>query len=71
MVAVYNFQPTPQNAQVYLGVVDTPCMVDVLTGAALPEPEQFPLIPIDLPAYGYRFFTVIPPTGVVQFSASP
>ena len=71
MVAVYNFQPTPQTVQVYLGVVDTPGMVDVLTGAGLPEPDQFHPVRVDLPAYGYRFFTVIPPTGVVQTSASP
>ncbi len=60
MVAVYNFQPTPQTVQVYLGVVDTPGMVDVQTGAVLPQADQFHPLAVDLPAYGYRFFTVLP-----------
>ena len=60
MVAVYNFQPAPQTVQVYLGVVDTPGMVDTQTGAVLPQPDQFHPLAVELPAYGYRFFTVLP-----------
>lgn len=60
MVAVYNFQPTAQNVQLFLGVVDTPGIVDAQSGVIIPRPDQFHPIVIDLPAYGYRFFTVIP-----------
>lgn len=60
VVAVYNFQPTPQTVQVNLGVVDSPGMVDVQTGAVILQPDQFHPVPVELPAYGYRFFTVLP-----------
>jgi len=60
MVVVYNFQSTPQTVQVNLGVLDTPGIVDVQTAAVIPQPDQFHPVPVDVPAYGYRFFTVLP-----------
>lgn len=60
MVVVYNFQPTPATVQVNLGVLESPGIVDAQTGAVLPQTDQFHPVPVELPAYGYRFFTVIP-----------
>jgi Alpha amylase, catalytic domain len=60
MVAVYNFQPTPQTVQLYLGVVDTPGIVDSRSGATISQPDQFHPLTVEMPAYGYRFFTVLP-----------
>lgn len=60
MVVVYNFQPTPQTVQLYLGVVDSPGIVDARSGAVILQPDQFHPVTVELPAYGYRFFTVLP-----------
>lgn len=60
MVAVYNFQPTVQSVQLFLGVVDTPGIVDAQSAVIIPRPNEFDPIVIELPAYGYRFFTVVP-----------
>jgi hypothetical protein len=60
MVVVYNFQSTPQTVRLNLGVVDSAGIVDVQTGAVIDLPDQFYPVPVDVPAYGYRFFTVLP-----------
>lgn len=60
MVAVYNFQPTPQTVQVNLGVFDSPGTVDTQSAALILLPDQFHPVTVELPAYGYRFFTVLP-----------
>jgi hypothetical protein len=60
MVVLYNFQPKPQTVQLYLGVVDTPGIVDTQSGATISQPDQFHPLTVELPAYGYRFFTVLP-----------
>jgi hypothetical protein len=59
MVAVYNFQPTPQTVQVNLGVIDSPGMVDAQSAALITQPDQFHPVTVELPAYGYRFLTVL------------
>jgi hypothetical protein len=41
MVAVYNFEPTPQIVQVYLGVVDTPGIVDAQSGVIISQQDEF------------------------------
>ena len=66
MVAVYNFQPTPQTVQLNLGVVDSPGLIDVQSGTILPQMDQFHPVPVEIEPYGYRFFTVIPRNGVIQ-----
>ncbi|HVN19521.1 MAG TPA: alpha-amylase family glycosyl hydrolase [Dongiaceae bacterium] len=60
MVLVYNFQSTPQTVQVNLGDLDSPGIVDVQTAEVIPQPDQFHPVPVDVPANGYRFFTVFP-----------
>ena len=60
MVAVYNFQSSPQTVEVELGVLDTRGLVDAETGQVIPAPDQFHPVAVKLPAYGYRFFTVLP-----------
>jgi glycosidase len=60
VVAVYNLQPTAQKVELVLGVVDTPGIVDARSAEIIPRPNQFDPIPIELPAFGYRFFTVLP-----------
>jgi len=53
MVAVYNFQPTPQTVQLNLGVVDTPGIVDTQSTARIDQADQFHPVSVELPAYGY------------------
>ena len=60
MVAVYNFQPTSRTVFVNLGVVNSPGMVDSQSNALTAQPDQFHPVKVDLPAYGYRFFIVLP-----------
>jgi len=60
MVAVYNFQPTSQTVQLYLGVIDTHGMVDAESGVLIANAGEFAPTSIEVPGYGYRFFTVLP-----------
>lgn len=60
MVAVYNFQRTTQTVSLDLGVVDTPGIVDAQSGALIPSAGEFAPTLVEVPAYGYRFFTVLP-----------
>jgi hypothetical protein len=59
MVAAYNFQRTPQTVQVNLGVVDSPGRVDTQSAALIVQLDQFHPVAVELPAYGYRFLTVL------------
>ncbi len=60
VVAVYNFQSTPQTVKVDLGVVDTAGLVDLQTFRGEDAAECLHPVPVDLPAYGYRLFSVLP-----------
>jgi len=61
VLAVYNFQSTPQTVKVDLGVVDMAGLVDMQTSEVKTRPNVFTPVSVDLPAYGYRFFRVLPP----------
>ena len=58
MVIALNYQPTPQAVEIDVAGVAAAGLLDVRNGAFL---ERHSTIKIDLPAYGYRFFTVVPP----------
>jgi len=60
VLAVYNFQSSPQTVQVELGVVSTSGVIDLRNWEITPIRSQFEPLTVDLPAYGYRFFNVIP-----------
>ena len=61
ILAVYNFQSTPQTVKVDLGVVDMSGLIDLKTSAKATRPNVFTPVPVDLPAFGYRFFRVLAP----------
>ena len=62
VVAVYNFQSSPRTVKVDLSGVDTPGLVDLESSEVKKRAENFTVpMEIDLPAYGYRFFNVLPP----------
>jgi hypothetical protein len=62
IVAVYNFQSSPQTVKVDLSVVDTPGLVDLRTSEVKKRPGNFAApLALDLPGYGYRFYEVLPP----------
>ncbi|HZK93062.1 MAG TPA: alpha-amylase family glycosyl hydrolase [Prolixibacteraceae bacterium] len=60
ILAVYNFQPTPQTIQVELGVFSVSAIIDLVNRETIPVISQFKPLKVELPAYGYRFFNVIP-----------
>ena len=61
MLAVYNFQSTPQKIEVDLSVVNTTGIVDIENGQLKARSDVFQPVVVDLPAYGYRFYEVLPP----------
>jgi hypothetical protein len=61
VLAVYNFQSTPQTIEVDLSIVDTTGIVDLENGELKARPDVFKPVVVDLPAYGYRFYKVLPP----------
>lgn len=60
IVVVLNFQPSPQTVEVDLSGIAAKRLVDVRTGESL---QRRPFVKAELPAYGYRFFQVIPRSG--------
>ena len=58
MVVALNYQPTPQTVEIDVAGVAAAGLLDVRNGEFI---ERHSTIKIDLPAYGYRFFTVVPP----------
>jgi hypothetical protein len=42
-----------------LGVIDSSGMVDTQSAALIAQPDQFHPVTVELPAYGYRFLTVL------------
>jgi glycosidase len=57
IVVVLNFQPSPQTVEVDLSGIAAERLVDVRTGDSH---QRRSFVKIELPAYGYRFFQVIP-----------
>jgi glycosidase len=60
ILAVYNFQPASQTVRVETGVVSASGVINLTNGGLIPIKSQFEPLAVDLPAYGYRFFNVIP-----------
>jgi hypothetical protein len=60
VLAVYNFQSSPQSVQVEIGVVSTSGVIDLTNLEMTQINSQFEPLIVDLPAYGYRFFNIIP-----------
>jgi hypothetical protein len=63
VLAVYNFQSTPQTVKVDLSVVDTVGLVDVVSGEWVPRKDLFQPVALELPALGCRFFSLAPRAG--------
>jgi hypothetical protein len=61
VLAVYNFQSTPQTIKVDLSVLDTTGILDLETGELKARPDIFKPVVVDLPGYGYRSFEVLQP----------
>lgn len=59
IVAVYNFQSSPQNVQVDITGLNTTGLMDIKNHEVIPVKSQFNFLGVDLPAYGYRFFKII------------
>jgi glycosidase len=57
IVVVLNFQPSSQTVEVDLSGIAAEKLVDVRTGDSL---QRQSFVKVELPAYGYRFFQVIP-----------
>jgi len=60
VLAVYNFQPTPESIQLDLSVASTLGLKDRATGEYFPRPDVFKPISLQLPAYGYKFLQSVP-----------
>jgi glycosidase len=59
VLAVYNFQSSPQTVRVEFSVVSASGLIDLTNGEMIPRQSQFEPLTVELPAYGYRFFNVI------------
>jgi hypothetical protein len=59
VLAVYNFQPSPQIVRVEFSVASASGLIDLSNLEMTPRPSQFAPLTVELPAYGYRFFNVI------------
>ena len=61
VLAVYNFQSTSQRIMVDLTVLSTSGLIDLLSGEKIPYENPFKFLEIELPAFGYGFYEVLPP----------
>jgi hypothetical protein len=60
VLAVYNFQPSPQTVRIEFNVVRTSGLIDLLKWELMPRRSQFEPLIVELPAYGYCFLNVMP-----------
>jgi hypothetical protein len=58
ILVVLNFQPERQNVTVDLSGLNSAGLMDLRSGGIRGHEESFK---VDLPAYGYRFFQILPP----------
>ena len=61
ILAVFNFQPNPQRVDVDVSVIATSGLVNLREDEKINRESQFGPVSIDMPAYGYKFFKVLPP----------
>ncbi len=60
ILAVFNFQSSSQTVKVDLSVVNTSGLVDLRNSELKKRENLFEPVAIELPAYGYRFYQVLP-----------
>ena len=59
ILAVFNFQSSPQTVKVDLSVVNTPWLVDLRNRELKKRENLFERVAIELPAYGYGFYEIV------------
>jgi len=60
ILAVFNFQSNPQIVNVDISVIATSGLVNLREAETIERESQFGLVSIDMPAYGYKFYKVLP-----------
>jgi len=71
IVAVFNFQSSPQTVRVDLSVVSTSGVVDLRSRELKKREDVFKPVAIELPAYGYGFYEVMPFKNGTLFPPGP
>jgi hypothetical protein len=59
-MAIYNFQSILQTVDVDVSVIATPGFVNLREDETIMRKSQFEPISIEMPAYGYKFYKVLP-----------
>ncbi len=60
ILAVFNFQPKPQIVNVDISVIATSGLVNLREDESIKRESQFVPFSIERPAYGYKFYKVLP-----------
>ena len=59
VLAVLNFQDSPQTIEVDLGLVEPTGLAELRTGQLIERSSPFEPFKVELQAYGYRFYQVL------------
>jgi hypothetical protein len=60
ILCVFNLQPSAQTIHVDVRVIDASEYVDIMSEERIKRGDTFQPVEVDLHAYGYRFFEVLP-----------